>query len=150
MNKVIQTGRLTRDPELRYTPNNRPVAQFTIAVNRRYAKETDEVKADFFPVEVWGKLAENCKTYLLKGSKVGVSGILRNKKYTDRDGIIRYVTYIVADEVEFLENKHQETSTTDNLPTPPEEPAYYQGQGEQSSLYDSEYINSISDDDLPF
>lgn len=61
MNKIELTGRLTRDPDLRYTPNNRPVAQFTIAVNRRYAKETDEIKADFFPIVVWGKQGENCK-----------------------------------------------------------------------------------------
>lgn len=87
MNKIELTGRLTRDPDLRYTPNNRPVAQFTIAVNRRYAKETDEIKADFFPIVVWGKQGENCKTYLLKGSMVGIIGTLRNRSY-EKDGVV--------------------------------------------------------------
>ena len=96
MNKTQQIGRLTRDIELRYTPSNRPVAQFTLAVNRRYAKETDEIKADFFPIVVWGKLAENCKTYLQKGSQIAVEGELRTRNYTDRNGVKKYVTEILA------------------------------------------------------
>lgn len=106
MNKIELTGRLTRDPDLRYTPNNRPVAQFTIAVNRRYAKETDEIKADFFPIVVWGKQGENCKTYLLKGSMVGIIGTLRNRSY-EKDGNTRYITEVIAEEVEFLTPKKQ-------------------------------------------
>ena len=72
MNRVELVGRLARDPVLRYTPSNRPVAQFTLAVNRRYAKETDEIKADFFTIIAWGKQGENHreKRNLALGSKV--------------------------------------------------------------------------------
>lgn len=144
MNKVQLIGRLTRDPELRYTPNNRPVAQFTIAVNRRYAKESDEVQADFFRIVIWGKQAENCKTYLSQGSQVGVVGELRNRDYEDRDGVKRYVTEILASEVDFLSHKKQDSDTAPL----PEEPPAYNYQGEQS-LYDND-VYTLSDDDLPF
>lgn len=151
MNRIELTGRLTRDPELRYTPNNRPVSQFTIAVNRRYAKETDEVKADFFPIVVWGKQGENCKTYLSSGSLVGVTGELRTRNYDDKDGIKRYVTEILADSVEFLSPKKQGNDIPNNESIPPmEEATPYDFQGEQSSLYDNDYASQISDDDLPF
>lgn len=151
MNRVELTGRLTRDPELRYTPNNRPVASFTLAVNRRYTKETDEIKADFFNIVVWGKQAENSKTYLFKGSQAGVTGELRNRSYDDRDGVKRYVTEVLADSVEFLSPKKQENDIPSNEPIPPvEEAAPYDFQGEQSSLYDNDYMSQISDDDLPF
>lgn len=146
MNKVQLIGRLTRDPELRYTPNNRPVAQFTLAVNRRYAKETDEVKADFFRIVIWGKQAENCKTYLNQGSQVGIVGELRNRDYEDRDGVKRYVTEILASEVEFLTHKKQDSDTTPLPEEPPVNTPYYQ---EEQSLYDND-VYTISDDDLPF
>lgn len=146
MNKVQLIGRLTRDPELRYTPNNRPVAQFTIAVNRRYAKESDEVQADFFRIVIWGKQAENCKTYLSQGSQVGVVGELRNRDYEDRDGVKRYVTKILASEVEFLTHKKQDSDTTPLSEEPPVNTPYYQ---EEQSLYDND-VYTISDDDLPF
>lgn len=151
MNRIDLTGRLARDPELRYTPNNRPVAQFTIAVKRQYAKETDEIKADFFPVVVWGKKGENCKTYLSTGSLVGVTGELRNRSYDDKDGNKRYVTEILADNVEFLSPKKQGNDIPNDEPLPPtEEATPYDFQGEQSSLYDNDYMSQISDDDLPF
>ncbi len=150
MNRVELVGRLTRDPVLRYTPSNRPVAQFTLAVNRRYAKETDEIKADFFTIIAWGKQGENCKTYLFQGSQAGVTGELRNRSYTDRDGNTRYITEILADNVEFLSSKKPENTTPSNesIPSQVEEPTPYSFQGEQSSLYDEEY--TLSDDDLPF
>ena len=150
MNRVELVGRLTRDPVLRYTPSNRPVAQFTLAVNRRYAKETDEIKADFFTIIAWGKQGENCKTYLFQGSQAGVTGELRNRSYTDRDGNTRYVTEVLADSVEFLSSKRADSPTSNNEPIPPqeEETTPYSFQGEQSSLYDEEY--TLSDDDLPF
>ncbi len=147
MNKVEEVGRLARDPELRYTPNNRPVAQFTIAVKRRYAKEEDTVKADFFRVVVWGKQAENCKTYLNQGSLVGIVGELRNRNYEDNNGVKHYLTEILASEVHFLSNKKSEP---DQAPTPEDSTVPYDYQEEQSSLYDDEYTVTLSDDDLPF
>lgn len=147
MNKVEQIGRLTRDPELRYTPNNRPVAQFTIAVKRRYAREEDAVQADFFQVVVWGKQAENCKTYLNQGSLVGIVGELRTRNYEDNDGVRHYLTEILASEVHFLSNKKQESAAA---PTQEDSTVPYDYQEEQSSLYDDEYTVTLSDDDLPF
>jgi single-strand DNA-binding protein len=146
MNKIELTGRLTRDPDLRYTPNNRPIAQFTIAVNRRYAKETDEIKADFFPIVVWGKQGENCKTYLLKGSMVGIIGTLRNRSY-EKDGNTRYITEVIAEEVEFLTPK-KTTDNSNNETIPGEEHTPYDYQEEQASIYDNEF--QLNDDDLPF
>lgn len=148
MNTIQLVGRLTRDPDLRYTPSNKAVAQFTLAVNRRYVKETDEVKADFFPIVIWGKQAENCKTYLQKGNQAAVVGELRNRNYTDKDGITRYVTEVLASSVEFLTPKPQTQNSNEYEPTPPPEASPYDFQGEQSSIYDNNY--QITDDDLPF
>ncbi len=145
MNLVVFKGRLSRDVELRYTPNNKAVAQFNIAVRRKYAKETDEITADFFNVIIWGKQAENCKTYLHKGSQVNVIGELRTRNYEDRDGIKRYVTEVLASSVEFLDSKSKENDVEDTtIPEPPVE------EREQASLYDEDYISQINDDDLPF
>lgn len=147
MNRVELVGRLTRDPVLRYTPSNRPVAQLTLAVNRRYARETDEIKADFFIVIAWGKQGENCKTYLSQGSQVGVTGELRNRSYMDKDGNTKYATEVLADSIEFLSSKRADSPTSNNEPIPSqeEETTPYSFQGEQSSLYDDS-----TSDDLPF
>lgn len=101
MNSVVLIGRLTKDPEIRYTPENlKPVATFSIAVDRPFAKEKT---ADFFNIVVFGKPAENCGSFLIKGRLVGIQGRLQNDSYTDKEGIKRYRTDIIADRVEFLE-----------------------------------------------
>ena len=100
-NLVVLTGRLTADPELRYTGNNTPVTSFSIAVNRRY-KAGEESQADFINIVAWRALAENCNKYLTKGSKVCVVGSLQNRTYEDKDGNKRYATDIVAEDVEFI------------------------------------------------
>ncbi len=150
MNLVVQTGRLARDVELRYTPNNKAVAQFTIAVRKSFIKENEDETAYFFPVIIWGAQAENCKKYLHKESKVGVTGELRSRSY-EKDNQTKYVTEIVADRVEFLEPKAKDNTNTeqDNY-MPNEENIPYEPEREQASLYDNDYINQISDDDLPF
>lgn len=105
MNKVLLIGNLTSEPQLRYTANNIPVASFTIAVNRNRTKEDGTKETDFINIIVWNKRAENVKNYLDKGSKVGISGRLQVRKYHNERGENRYVTEVVADEVEFLNNK---------------------------------------------
>jgi len=101
MNMVVLIGRLTRDPELRYTAGSaKAVATFTLAVDRPFAKEKT---ADFFRVVVFGKPAENCANYLTKGRLVGVQGRLQNNNYETATGEKRYSTDIIADRVEFLE-----------------------------------------------
>ncbi|HHY91075.1 MAG TPA: single-stranded DNA-binding protein [Clostridiales bacterium] len=101
MNMVVLIGRLTRDPELRYTAGSaKAVATFTLAVDRPFAKEKT---TDFFRVVVFGKPAENCANYLTKGRLVGVQGRLQNNNYETATGEKRYSTDIIADRVEFLE-----------------------------------------------
>lgn len=97
MNKVILIGRLTKDPELRYTPGNGiAVSSLTLAVDN-YNSKTGEKGADFIPVVVWGKSAENVAQYCVKGSQIAVSGRIANRSYDAKDGTKRYITEVVAD-----------------------------------------------------
>ena len=105
MNKVILVGNLTRDPELTETNNGTYVCRFSIAVTRDYANSEGNRETDFFNITAWNKQAEICGKHLKKGSKVGVVARLQNRSYDDKDGIKRYVTDIIASEVEFLSPK---------------------------------------------
>ena len=108
MNKVILVGRLTRDPEVKYTPSGRMVATFTLAVDRPFtaaAKEKGEREADFVPIVVWGNTAEFCGNYLNKGSKILVDGRLQLRTYDGKDGQRRYVTEVIANSIEALERR---------------------------------------------
>jgi len=105
MNKVFLIGRLVRDPELRYTSSNLPVATFSIAVNRTFANQNGEREADFINIVVWRKQAENCKNYINQGSQVAIDGRLQTRSYDDQNGQKRYVTEVVADNVQFLDTK---------------------------------------------
>ena len=108
MNKIILVGNVCNEIEIRYTSNNTPIATFTIAVNRNHTKEDGTKETDFINIVVWNKRAENVKNYLDKGSKVGISGRLQVRKYQNERGENRYVTEVVADEVEFLNSKKPE------------------------------------------
>ena len=126
MNKVFLIGRLTRDPELRYTGNNTAVASFSIAVNRNFTNQSGEREADFINIVVWRKQAENVKNYLTQGSQVAIDGRIQTRSYDDQDGKKRYVTEVIADNVEFLGSKGQSSSaptstesrTSSTEPTP--------------------------------
>ena len=115
MNLVMLIGRLTRDPELRYIPNSgTAVATFSLAVDRELSKDKkQEIEskgqptADFINIVVWGKQAENCANYLQKGKLAAVSGRLQSRSYEAKDGTRRYVTEVVASQVEFLERKER-------------------------------------------
>ena len=114
MNKVFLIGRLTRDPELRYTGSNIPVATFSLAVNRNFSNQNGEREADFFNIVVWRKQAENCKNYLTQGSQVCVEGRIQTRSYDDKDGSKRYVTEVIADNVEFLGSKNSSNNSNSN------------------------------------
>ncbi|AZV45635.1 single-stranded DNA-binding protein [Peribacillus asahii] len=103
MNRVVLVGRLTKDPDLRYTPNGVPVATFTLAVNRTFSNQQGDRDADFINCVVWRKPAENVANYLKKGSLAGVDGRIQTRNYEGQDGKRVYVTEIVADSVQFLE-----------------------------------------------
>ena len=97
MNKVVLIGRLTKDPELKYTPGNGiAVSSLTVAVDN-YNSKTGEKGADFISVVVWGKSAENVAQYCVKGSQIAVSGRIANRSYEAKDGTKRYITEVVAD-----------------------------------------------------
>nr|DAN16305.1 MAG TPA: Single strand binding protein [Caudoviricetes sp.] len=102
MNNVILIGRLTRDPELRYTTSQMAVATFTLAIDRP-TKADKEKETDFPRIKAFGKTAENCEKYLAKGRMVAVQGSLQTGSYEDKDGKRVYTTDVMANRVEFLE-----------------------------------------------
>ncbi|KQO10621.1 single-stranded DNA-binding protein [Paenibacillus sp. Leaf72] len=104
LNRVILIGRLTRDPELRYTPAGVAVAQFTIAVDRPFTSGQGEREADFIPVVTWRQLAETCANYLRKGRLTAVEGRIQVRNYENNEGKRVYVTEVIADNVRFLES----------------------------------------------
>lgn len=134
MNRFIIVGNLTKDPEEGATPNGTVVSHFSVAVSRRYANADGEREVDFFPVNVFGKLAENCNRYLTKGKKVAVVGSVQLRRYTDKDGIKKQAIEVVADEVEFLSARTDDTQA--EMPPKPTKRA--------------ELEDVTNDDNLPF
>ena len=122
MNNVVLIGRLTRDPELRYIPSGTAVCRFSLAVDKGVSKEKklemeyrNQPTADFINIVVWGRMGENSAKYLAKGRLVGVQGRLQSGRY-EKDGITRYTTDVVANQVEFLEwgDTNRDTSSEFN------------------------------------
>lgn len=132
MNKVVLMGRLTRDPDVRYTSNNTLVASFTLAVNRRFAKQGEERQADFINIVAWDKTGEFCSKYFKKGQQVGIIGRLQTRQYDDKDGKRVYVTEVVAEEAYFADSKKE------NMGDP-----FAAEQASNSGF-------KVTDDDLPF
>ena len=144
MNKVILIGNLTRDPELTTTNNGISLCRFGLAVQRRFSSNDGERDVDFFNIVVWRGPAENCYKYLKKGSKVGISGSIQTRSYEGNDGVKKYATDIVAEEVEFLTSK--------NAPVDGDVPMQDVPAGSKSNGK-SDVVNTftpIDDNDLPF
>ena len=164
MNKVILIGRLTKDPELRYTSSNRPVTQITVAVNRTFTNQNGEREADFINVVIWDKQAENVAKYLTKGRLVAVEGRIQTRNYDNNEGKKVYVTEVVALSVQFLESKGSNTNVNnssnpfDNMVDTPNTYAPIDESSKQNETVDvskdpfESFGQSIdlSDDDLPF
>lgn len=112
MNKAIIIGRLTKNPEIKITSSGTSVCSFTVAVDRQFKNQNGEKETDFIPVVVWRGLADTCGKYLDKGKMVAISGRIQTRSYDAKDGSKRYITEIVADEVEFLtpksDTRHEE------------------------------------------
>ncbi|MGC4378779.1 single-stranded DNA-binding protein [Fictibacillus sp. Mic-4] len=106
LNRVILVGRLTKDPELRYTPSGVAVCNFTLAVNRTFTNSQGEREADFINIVVWRKPAENVANYLKKGSLAGVDGRIQTRSYDNNQGQRVYVTEVMAESVQFLEPRN--------------------------------------------
>ncbi len=107
MNKVFLLGRLTKDPEVRYTTTGKVVAQFTIAVDRPYTNIDGQKDADFFPIVIWGKSAETAGNSLRKGQRVLIEGRVQIRSYDAKDGTKRWITEVIADRFEFIERRDQ-------------------------------------------
>ncbi len=105
MNKAVLVGRLARDPDVKAISSGTTVAGFTLAVDRRFKNKAGQKEADFIPVTVWGKAAEFVAEYVKKGALVSVSGRIQVRTYDDKEGNKRYVTEIVADEVNSIGGK---------------------------------------------
>ncbi|EAE4740801.1 single-stranded DNA-binding protein [Listeria monocytogenes] len=159
MNRVMLVGRLTKDPDLRYTPAGVAVATFTLAVNRTFTNQQGEREADFINCVVWRKPAENVANFLKKGSMAGVDGRVQTRNYEGNDGKRVYVTEIVAESVQFLEPK--QNAVEGSTPNNNQNEASYSNNNKNGSYRASSSQNSdsfanegkpidISDDDLPF
>lgn len=139
-NLVVLTGRLTADPELRYTGNNTPVTSFSIAVNRRY-KAGEESQADFINIVAWRQTAEFVTKYFQKGSMIGIEGSIQTRRYVDKEtGKNRTAFEVIANNVQFVESKRDgSASAVEAAPS-------FSNAGANEFVE----IENGSDDDLPF
>ncbi|HDJ7346824.1 single-stranded DNA-binding protein [Staphylococcus aureus] len=151
LNRTVLVGRLTKDPELRSTPNGVNVGTFTLAVNRTFTNAQGEREADFINVVVFKKQAENVKNYLSKGSLAGVDGRLQTRSYDNKDGQRVFVTEVVADSVQFLEPKNNNQQQNNNYQQ--QNNSYNAPQNRQQQNNPFANANSpieIDDNSLPF
>lgn len=139
MNKAIVIGNLTKDPELRTTTSGLSVCTFTVAVNRGFG---DKKEVDYLPIVTWRGLADNCSKFLAKGRKAGVSGRIQTRQYDDKDGNRRYVTEIVADDVEFLSPKGESGQRTQQDVPPPDDAGLF---GDEKDDFEP-----LDDEQMPF
>lgn len=137
MNKVVLIGRLTADPELRYTQSDKAYTRFTLAVNRNFKNESGETDADFISVVAWDKRAETICNYVKKGHRLGIAGRIQTGSYEKEDGTRGYLTDIIVSELEFLESKSRDERPAPDYP-------------EDDPFADTEYNTTVTDDDLPF
>lgn len=140
LNRVVLVGRLTKDPELRYTPSGVAVATFTLAVNRPFQNQQGEKEADFINCVVWRKQAENASNFLKKGSLAGVDGRVQTRNYEGQDGKRVFVTEVVAESVQFLEPKGSRDSQgqSSNQYGGQQSQGYNQNQRQQSNQYNGQ------------
>ena len=129
INNAVLVGRMTRDAELRYTPQNVAVATFTLAVNRTFKSQNGEREADFINCVMWRQQAENLANWAKKGSLIGVTGRIQTRNYENNDGQRVYVTEVVADSFQMLESRNQQSS---------------------DGTFGNDNPMDIQDDDLPF
>lgn len=152
MNRVILVGRITKDPEVRYTSSNIPVCQFSLAVNRRY-QTGNERQADFINCVAWRSSAELLGKYVKKGAQIGVEGQIQTRNYEDAGGVRRYVTEVVCDSITFLESRNRDGSNYSGY-SDIEQYDIPQGKNEKAQEEDpfKDISNNfgVSNDDLPF
>lgn len=144
MNKVILIGRLTKDPELRFTPNGVAVSTVVLAVDRKNFSKDKEKSTDFIQVIIWGKQAESTANHISKGCKFGVCGRIQTRNYIDKDGNKKYITEVVAEEVHFIEwgSKNGKNSIESN--------SEFDSSVSYGNLPSVDDMVLIDDEDVPF
>lgn len=167
MNKAILIGRLTRDPELRYTSSNRAVCQFTVAIDRPFTNQASgQREADFINVVAWDKTGENVGKYMTKGRLIAVEGRIQTRNYENNEGRRVYVTEVIANNVQFLESRNAQNTNNNSInsmPEPPMEKTPYDFANDNEKNETEQTIDTendpfasfgeqieISDNDLPF
>ena len=159
MNKAILIGRLTRDPELRYTSSNRAVCQFSIAIDRPFTNQsTGQREADFINIVAWDKTGDNVCKFMTKGRLIAVEGRIQTRNYDNNEGRKVYVTEVVANNVQFLESRSMQQSSGNgfnSMPEPPmqqsaNEPTPYDFADQTPSSQPSQPTMNIEDDKDPF
>ena len=148
LNKVILGGRLTTDPELRSTPTGVSVTSFSIAINRRYAKQGEAAQTDFINIVAWRQQAEFITKYFRKGSPICICGSLQSRSWTDNDGKKRYATDVVCEEASFVDSKSESTGQSNTF-TPDYAAAGVPGAAGVSAE-EPKFEELSEDDDLPF
>ncbi len=173
INRVVLVGRLTKDPELKYTQNGIAVTRFTLAVNRSFTNQQGQREADFINCVTWRRQAENTANFLRKGSLTGIEGRIQTSNFEGKDGNRVFMTEVVADSVQFLEPRSANTNQGGGGEFAPssqgqgapsqgnyqQQPSYQSNQQPSQQNYtnmnDDPFSNSggpieVSDDDLPF
>jgi single-strand DNA-binding protein len=157
INRVILVGRITKDPELKYTQGNVAFVAFTVAVSRQFTNQAGEREADFISCIVWRQQAENLARFIKKGGLIGIEGRIETRTYDDLDGTKKYVTNVVCDSIQFLEPKGTSQDQQGGGYQPaPQTPRYNeprQAKQQKENTNPFENIDShldISNDDLPF
>lgn len=150
MNRFQFLGRLTKDPETRYTPNtNTQVTTFSIAVNRRFLDKNGERQADFFNLTAYGKMAEFCSKYYRKGQQVLVEGRIQNRTWEDQSGAKRYATDYIVEQAYFADSKRDNASNT-NIPMSPNDNDDKGSEPPAGNNKDGEFITVDDTEELPF
>ncbi len=146
MNKVVLVGRLARDPELRNTQSGTAVVSFTVACDRRFTRQGEERQADFINCVAWNKTAEFISRYFTKGMRIALDGRIQTRSYDDQSGNKRYITEVVAEDVEFAQSKNENGYQADapsySAPQAPAAP--------QAPSADIDGFMPVEEEDLPF
>ena len=160
INNVVLVGRLTREPDLKYTANGQAVATFTLAVNRNFTNQSGEREADFINCVIWRKPAETLANYARKGTLLGVTGRIQTRNYENQQGQRVYVTEVVAENFQLLESKNSNSSQNTSATSVPKVQANNYTQNQQNASQANLGLNpmddfsgttiDINDDDLPF
>lgn len=171
INRVVLVGRLTKDPELRYTPSGVPMTRFTVAVNRTFSNQQGEREADFIGCIAWRKQAENLANFMRKGSLIGVEGRIQTGSFEGQDGKRVYTSDVIADGIQFLEPRSNGSHPSNLAPSYQSQPEgqnqQYGGYAQENYSQNTQYgqqINSytpdpfasskgpieVTEDDLPF